>query len=237
MNANESLRRSFRPTLLRLLFVGESPPASGRFFYRRDSGLYRAMRDAFQSVDPSIDDEHSLARFQASGCYFIDLCAEPVDHLDSKSRRAACVSSEKRLARLIAQLKPVRIATVVRSIEANVMRAALRAHWCGGFIHLPYPGRWSRYRDAFVNTLAPTISGLMPQERGRSGSLLPMGRVAAAVKTGNDEYGFVFEEKEQGVRKTAQKGAVHILKDNRELPGHGGHAPDQHIYRLPKAAT
>lgn len=157
MTANESLRRSFRPALLRLLFIGESPPASGRFFYRRDSGLYRAMRDAFQSVDPSIDDENFLLRFKASGCYFIDLCAEPVDHLDSKSRLAACRSSEERLARLIVQVKPARIATVVHSIEANVLRAASRVHWSGEFIHLPYPGRWSRYRDAFVKTLAPTI--------------------------------------------------------------------------------
>jgi hypothetical protein len=149
------------------LFIGESPPASGRFFYRRDSGLYRAMRDAFQSVDPSIDDENFLAQFQASGCYFIDLCAEPVDHLDSKSRRAACVSSEERLARSIAKLKPARIATVVRSIESNVLRAASRAHWCGGFIHLPYPGRWSRYRDAFVNTLAPTIKSSIKTSRIR----------------------------------------------------------------------
>ena len=168
MHRNESLRRSFRPALVRLLFIGESPPASGRFFYRRDSGLYRAMRDAFQSVDPSIDDENFLGRFQSSGCYLTDLCAEPVDHLDSKARRTACGSSEERLARNIAELRPARIATVVRSIERNVLRAASRADWCGGFIHLPYPGRWSRYRDAFVNTLAPTISGLMLPTRAEA---------------------------------------------------------------------
>jgi hypothetical protein len=28
----EILRRSFRPARVRVLFVGESPPASGRFF-------------------------------------------------------------------------------------------------------------------------------------------------------------------------------------------------------------
>jgi hypothetical protein len=85
----EKLRRVFRPAPVQLLFIGEAPPASGRFFYCGNSGLYRAMRDAFRSFDPSIDDENFLAVFQALGCYLTDLCAEPVDTLDSQSRLTA----------------------------------------------------------------------------------------------------------------------------------------------------
>ena len=44
----ERLRQQFRPEAVRLLFIGESPPASGRFFYHGDSGLYRAIREVFQ---------------------------------------------------------------------------------------------------------------------------------------------------------------------------------------------
>ena len=161
----ERLRHSFHPARLRLLFIGESPPASGRFFYRGDSGLYRAMRDAFRTIDPSIADGNFLALFQASGCYLIDLCPEPVDHLNSKSRRAACRASEVSLARTIARLHPLMIATVVRSIEGNVAQAAFRADWHGPFIHLPYPGRWSRHRDVFVETLVTKISALMQQKK------------------------------------------------------------------------
>jgi hypothetical protein len=135
----ERLRRTFRPARLRLLFIGESPPASGRFFYRRDSGLYRAMRDAFHAVDPSINDETFLAVFQISGCYLIDLCPEPVDHLDSKSRRATCRTSEDSLSKMIAQLQPAMIATLLRSIEGNVTQAASHADWHGPLLHLPYP--------------------------------------------------------------------------------------------------
>lgn len=113
----ESLRRSFRPACVRLLFVGESRPISGKFFYQRDSGLYRAMRDVFRAVDPLINDENFLTVFRSSGCYLIDLCPDPLDHLDLKSRRAACVASEAVLARAIVRLQPNRIATVVRSIE------------------------------------------------------------------------------------------------------------------------
>lgn len=159
----ESLRRRFRPACVRLLFIGESPPASGRFFYRGDSGLYRAALQAFHAVDPSITDANFLAVFQASGCYLIDLCWKPVDHLDLPSRRAACQTSEASLSRTIGWLHPLKIVTVLRSIEANVTRAAFHADWHGPFLHLPYPGRWSRHRDVFVDTLKPSIRALARQ--------------------------------------------------------------------------
>ena len=38
--AREHLRRRYRPAHVDLLFIGEAPPASGRFFYQADSGLY-----------------------------------------------------------------------------------------------------------------------------------------------------------------------------------------------------
>ena len=89
----KGLRESFRPKRIRILFVGEAPPASGRFFYSANSGLYRAMRDAFIAVYPRTNDENFLELFQASGCYLTDLCPKPVDHLNEKLRRR---SSESR---------------------------------------------------------------------------------------------------------------------------------------------
>ena len=146
---------------MRLLFVGEAPPASGRFFYRRDSGLYRAMRAAFHAIDPAVNEQNFLSLFQSAGCYLIDLCPDPVDRLDRQSRLATCRNSEASLARSIARLEPLMILTVVRSIEDNVTKAASHAGWQGPFLHLPYPGRWSRHRDVFVATLAHNIGALL----------------------------------------------------------------------------
>lgn len=159
----EVVRASYRPRKVRLLFVGESPPASGRFFYHRDSGLYRAMRDAFIAVDRTIDDENFLKRFQDAGCYLVDLCGRPVDDLDPAPRRAACAAAVPRLARTIAELNPDCIATLVRSIEANVKSAASRASWDGPLLHLPYPGRWIRHQRIFAEQLAPEIRKLLRQ--------------------------------------------------------------------------
>jgi hypothetical protein len=163
MDAREKLRRSFQPSRVRLLFVGESPPASGRFFYQRDSGLYRAMRDAFRQVDPSIHDENFLPRFQAMGCYLVDLCGRPVDDLQAKARREACSAGETRLAKMIVQLQPDAVACLLRSIEGNVERAAVRAHWNSPILRLPYPGRWRSHREAFTKLLAPSIRELLRQ--------------------------------------------------------------------------
>lgn len=158
----ERLRRRFRPPFIKLLFVGESPPASGRLFYQGDSGLYRAMRDAFKLVDSKVTDENFLHVFQARGCYLIDLCGDPVDKLPPMLRVKICQANESKLARSIAKFQPSAIATVVRSIEQNVQRALSQANWHGRTLNLPYPGRWSHLRDLFVSTLIREISNSLP---------------------------------------------------------------------------
>jgi hypothetical protein len=93
--------------------------------------LYRAIRDAFCLIDPSVTDDRFLEIFQKAGCYLIDACAEPVDHLDTRSQRAACVASEPFLGRKISRIQPAGIVTLLRSIQGNVRRAADRAEWHG----------------------------------------------------------------------------------------------------------
>jgi hypothetical protein len=51
---------------VRILFVGEAPPASGRFFYQGDSGLYRAVRETFIAAFPSMPKDDFLNSFRAS---------------------------------------------------------------------------------------------------------------------------------------------------------------------------
>ena len=159
----ECLRRRYRPERIRLLFIGESPPASGRFFYRQDSGLYRAIRDTFRVIDPSITDETFLEVFQNSGCYLIDACARPVDHLDVRARRAACLAGEPSLIRTLRRLQPAAIVTLLKSIRDNVRRAAAVGGCRGPIIELPYPGRWARHREIFDEGLVPRLQQLLSE--------------------------------------------------------------------------
>jgi hypothetical protein len=166
--ARERLRRKYRPRVVRLLFIGESPPASGRFFYRGDSGLFRAMREAFRVADASTGDEDFLDAFQSMGCYLVDACGEPVDGLDPGARKAACMQGEAGLARKIRRLKPKAIVTLVKSIRENVRRAAAEAGWSGPIVELPYPGRWASHRKVFVEGLRPHLRKLSESRSGRS---------------------------------------------------------------------
>lgn len=161
LEEREKLRQSYQPPKVRLLFVGEAPPASGRFFYNRDSGLYRAMREAFQAADPAITDDNFLSVFRESGCYLIDTCSEAVDHLDERARRRERVANEASLARRIQELRPPVIVVLLKSLRENVERAAQHAGWQGRLIDVPYPGRWVRFREEFVKAMIPELRSVL----------------------------------------------------------------------------
>ena len=156
--ARENLRKRYRPNRVRILFVGESPPASGRFFYQADSGLYRAVRTTFLQAFPSLrNSTEFLDSFCSLGCYLVDLCGEPVDNMSRDTRRCACRKGETRLAQEIRALHPETIVTMVRSIAANVKHVQERTGWTGRHLELPYPGRWHRHRTEFRRLLVPFL--------------------------------------------------------------------------------
>jgi hypothetical protein len=157
VSARERLRRRYRPDQVRILFVGESPPASGRFFYQADSGLYRAVRDTFLRAFPALRNTDFLDAFRSLDCYLVDLCGEPVDKMTAEARMYACSRGETRLAQMIRALRPQTIVTVVRSISPNVKRAQARAGWSGRHLELPYPGRWHGHRTKFRELLIPFL--------------------------------------------------------------------------------
>jgi len=155
--ARELLRKHYRPNRVQILFVGESPPSSGRFFYQADSGLYRAVRETFLLGFPFLRNTEFLDSFCSLGCYLVDLCGDPVDSMTRDGRKQACRMGESSLAEKIRRLRPQTIVTVVRSIRANVNRAEERAGWSGPHLELPYPGRWHRHRTKFRRLLVPFL--------------------------------------------------------------------------------
>jgi hypothetical protein len=160
--ARERLRRRYRPAHVKILFVGEAPPASGRFFYHADSGLYRAFRDTFAIAFPALDDSNFLELFRGFGCYLVDLCGRPVDRLSNSLRRKTCQAGEIRLSRILKQLRPRMVVVVVRSIVPNVRRSIAKAEWKGQTLELPYPGRWQQHRASFKKQLLPVLRKLKP---------------------------------------------------------------------------
>jgi hypothetical protein len=166
--AREALRRKYRPDQVRILFIGEAPPVSGRFFYRGDSGLFRAVRATFLSAFPSLKGDEFLKEFCALGCYLLDLCGQPVDHLPRGPRIDICRHGEARLARTIRALRPRVVVTLVRAIRASVERVLAAAQWSGMHLELPYPGRWIHHRVEFERRLVPVLRKTLSQPRRKS---------------------------------------------------------------------
>jgi hypothetical protein len=162
--ARERLRRRYRPAHVHLLFVGEAPPASGRFFYQADSGLYRAIQGAFVAALPDLREDDFLESFRTLNCYLVDLCERPVDRLNTVQRKQAHAEGEISLSRIVRQLQPGIIVTVVRSIVANVIRAQQLSNWMGDHLVLPYPGRWKHHRAAFDELLIPVLRKELTKE-------------------------------------------------------------------------
>jgi hypothetical protein len=139
----ERLRESYRPSPVRALFIGESRPANGSFFYAGNSRLSRYTQQAFSAVYGSISDPGSfLDFFRDSGCYLIDACKEPVNNLPGPERAAARTAGEDGLASAIAELQPKAIIVVMKAIKQLVTRAVSRANLELPLIRvLPFPAQ------------------------------------------------------------------------------------------------
>jgi len=70
MEAIEAARARFRPERITTLFVGESAPASGDFFYYGNTAMFRRMQRAVEHALGEGGD--FLERFKAMGRYLDD---------------------------------------------------------------------------------------------------------------------------------------------------------------------
>jgi hypothetical protein len=115
METVEAIRKRFLPERITTLFVGESAPHSGDFFYCGNNAMLSRMKCAVELAFGKSDDY--LQSFQAYGWYLDDLVLEPVNHLSKPQRMARCLDSQKGLADRIAAYQPGAIVSLLKSIE------------------------------------------------------------------------------------------------------------------------
>jgi hypothetical protein len=77
------------------LFVGESAPVSGGFFYRGNPLVTQSVMSA---IEESLPGRGTIASFKANSWYLDDLSITPIDNLRGKARRDACVAARESLA-------------------------------------------------------------------------------------------------------------------------------------------
>lgn len=157
-SATERLRRRYQPPDIRVLLIGESPPAGGTFFYSANSKLYDATREAFTAAIPALRSRPDfLDAFKQLGCYVDDLCDEPVNHLGLRDPRRlqARADGVTTLARRMQPWSP-RIVVIVMKAIAGDAATAVRAAGHAGVEReeLPFP---ARHYQQFVRDLTPLV--------------------------------------------------------------------------------
>ena len=163
MTTFEAIRASYRPRRITTLFVGESAPHGGTFFYNQDSGLFREMRKAFHGQDRFLD------VFKQSGFYLDDLVLEPVNHMIPRDRRTACRQSVASFAKRLKDYKPAAIVILLRSIETIVAEAMHQAGLHYQPFCTPYPGFGNQPR--FHQAMAEIIPQLPVASNNTEGTL------------------------------------------------------------------
>ena len=156
MEAVEATRARFRPKRITTLFVGESAPASGDFFYRgRNAMLSHLQRAVELSLGPGGD---FLARFKGYGWFLDDLVLEPVDKLGSRERAAKCLGARSGLADRIAEYQPLAIVTILLRITDHVDAAAIAANCTAPRYNVPFPGMGQQARfHAAIAQIIPQL--------------------------------------------------------------------------------
>jgi hypothetical protein len=157
----ETIRAKYRPARITTLFVGESAPHGGAFFYRGDSGMSRYMRGVVEQVLGTSDD--FLKTFKAYGWYLDDLVLTPVNHLSNSQRRTLCHAAQQSLAERIADYQPESIVSLLKSIEPFVRGAAIAAGSNATLYAVPFPGMGQqvKFRDAMTQ-LVPKLPRAAP---------------------------------------------------------------------------
>jgi hypothetical protein len=136
MTEVEQIREDYRPERIATLFVGESAPNSGKFFYFSNTNLFRQMKKALGGND------QFLKEFQDSGFFLDDLVLEPVNGInDKKEKKGKHEKSVEPLATRIKANNPEAIVIVGIGIECYVRLAACKAEFNGSIYVVPFPGR------------------------------------------------------------------------------------------------
>lgn len=159
MKAVEATRARFRPQRITTLFVGESAPVSGDFFYYGNTSMSRHMQRA---IETSLGEGGDfLERFKNYGWYLDDLVLTPVNHLDKKQRIATCRAAQDSLTKRIVEYKPDAIVSLLLVIKNIVDAAAIAADSNAVRFAVPFPGMGQQGRfQAEMAIIVPKLPRL-----------------------------------------------------------------------------
>ncbi len=122
----KAARDKYRPSRIDVLWIAESPPAGGGYFYfERTSGRNHLFRETMKalgwwpldaSMHAGFDKSPYLKRFQKGGHFLIDLSPTPVNKLSRTERDAELRRGVSRISEEIETLQPAKILLIKRNV-------------------------------------------------------------------------------------------------------------------------
>jgi len=154
----EPLRASYRPAKIKVLFVGESAPAGGAFFYKQTGQVHGQFR---QTLAPHIGDSPTFVdAFKQAGFYLEDLVLEPVNWLSRSERQAIHAASIASLAKRLRDYDAPLVVAFMKGIAAPVKAAIAASETPCQFEVVPFPGngRQGEFRAAMTAILPKLLN-------------------------------------------------------------------------------
>lgn len=154
----EPLRASYRPTKIKVLFVGESAPAGGVFFYKQTGQVHSQFR---QALAPHIGESPTFVEaFQQEGFYLDDLVLKPVNWLSRSERRAIHAASVPSLASRLREYEAPLVVAFTKGIATPVKAAIAASGISCQFEVVPFPGngRQGEFRSAMTAIMPSLLS-------------------------------------------------------------------------------
>ena len=157
----EEIRNLYRPDKIKILLVGESPPASEKFFYVEGGAMTAFTRQAFKrAYHRSFPRQEFLSDFQSLGCFLDDLCHSPVNRLKGHEREQALQDNIDSLADRIRHAAPEVVIAVFKKIGEYV-RQAVRESGVPSTVYVLYaPG--NGHQNKYIEGLSEILSQHLP---------------------------------------------------------------------------
>jgi len=176
----EDIRKNYLPDKVKILFVGESAPESGKFFYKGDLATTFTQK-AFEKVFNCRFNNHQdfLSFFKGKGCYLDDLSLIPVNNMNRAEREATLESGVDSFSKRLESISPDIIIVIMKKIKKHVSEAIGKSKLDNVCVHsLPFPGygHQNKYENGLVEILKTAIKNqimLMPDKDNILISALP----------------------------------------------------------------
>ncbi len=160
----KSYRNKYRPKKLKAIFIGESPPNSGKYFYKPEGKISEPL---FKNFMEAMDIPHStkaegLKEFARRGYFLIDATYTPVNGIKDTWKRTEAIFRDfcsffKDLRFTVGKNKHVLVVFVKVNVF-DLYAPFIRGEYNMIDERIPFPSRWNR--KSFLKKMKHLLSEL-----------------------------------------------------------------------------